>query len=179
MPYCYFELYIKSKTHKGNGFNELRFEDEKGQEEVFLHAEKDLNHIVKHNETTQIGNDRTEQVARDETVNIGNNRTETVVQDEDLTINRDQINHIGRNRITKIEQDDILNINNSRYLNVHGDTIIQVGNELNIEIAQNGTWHSGELFEQICETFDLDLEPTEKDEINDITLNMSLTHKQF
>lgn len=168
---------IKSKTHKGNGFNELRFEDEKGQEEVFLHAEKDLNHIVKHNETTQIGNDRTEQVARDETVSIGNNRTETVGQDEDLTINRDQINHIGRNRIMKIEQDDILNINNSRYLNVHGDTIIHVGNELNIEIAQNGTWHTGELFEQICDIFDLDLEPTEKDEINDVTLNMSLTQK--
>ncbi|OOF41337.1 type IV secretion protein Rhs, partial [Rodentibacter mrazii] len=147
---------IKSKTHKGNSFNELRFEDEQGQEEIFLHAEKDLNHIVKHDETTQIGNDRTEQVARDEIVNIGNNRTETVVQDEDLTINRDQTHSIGRNRITKIEQDDILNINNSRYLNVHGDTIIHVGNELNIDIAQNGTWHAGEVFEQICETFDLE-----------------------
>ncbi|WP_162541437.1 type VI secretion system tip protein TssI/VgrG, partial [Aggregatibacter aphrophilus] len=46
---------IKSKTHKGNGFNELRFEDEKGQEEIFLHAEKDHNHIVNHDETSRIG----------------------------------------------------------------------------------------------------------------------------
>ncbi|OOF83136.1 hypothetical protein BKG93_10570 [Rodentibacter ratti] len=134
----------------------MSFEDEKGQEEVFLHAEKDFNHIIKHDETTQISNDRTEQVVRDETVNIGNNRTETVAQDEDLTVNRDQTHAIGRNRITKIEQDDILNINNSRYLNVHGDTIIQVGNELNIEIAQNGTWYAGEVFEQICDIFDLE-----------------------
>ncbi|WP_441293303.1 bacteriophage T4 gp5 trimerisation domain-containing protein, partial [Rodentibacter ratti] len=135
---------------------ELSFEDEKGQEELFLHAEKDLNHIVKHDETTQIGKDRTEQVARDEAVNIGNNRTEMVVQDEDLTINRDQTNRIGRNRITKIEKDDILNINNSRYIDVHGDTIINVGKELNIEIAQNGTWYAGEVFEQICDIFDLE-----------------------
>nr|WP_167367141.1 type VI secretion system tip protein TssI/VgrG [Rodentibacter myodis] len=147
---------IKSKSHKGNGFNELRFEDEKGQEEIFLHAEKDLNHIVKHDETTQIGNDRTEQVSRNETIHIGNNRTETVAQDEALTINRDQFKHIGRNRISKIEKDDILNVNNNRYVNVHGDTIIHVGNELNIEVAQNGSWRAGELLEQICEEFDLE-----------------------
>ncbi|WP_423227674.1 bacteriophage T4 gp5 trimerisation domain-containing protein, partial [Rodentibacter pneumotropicus] len=85
-----------------------------------------------------------------------NNRTETVAQDEDLTINRDQTHSIGRNRITKVEQDDILNINNSRYVNVHGDTIIHVGNELNIDIAQNGSWEAGEVLEQICETFDLE-----------------------
>ncbi|WP_284400546.1 type VI secretion system tip protein TssI/VgrG, partial [Pseudomonas putida] len=29
---------IKSQTHKGDGFNELRFEDELGKEEVFIHA---------------------------------------------------------------------------------------------------------------------------------------------
>ena len=147
---------IKSKTHKGNGFNELRFEDEKGQEEIFLHAEKDLNHIVNHDETSQIGNKRTEHVSRDETIYISNNRTETVAQEEDLTINRDQNRSIGRNRITKIGQDELLNVNNNRYVNVHGDTVIHVGKELNIEIAQNGTWEAGELFEQICEQFDLE-----------------------
>ncbi|WP_167367173.1 type VI secretion system Vgr family protein [Rodentibacter genomosp. 2] len=147
---------IKSKTHKGNGFNELRFEDEKDQEEIFIHAEKDLNHIVKNDETTQVGNNRTEQVSRNETVHIGNNRTETVNQDETLTINRDQIKTIGRNCITKVEQDDLLNVNNNRYVNVHGDTIIHVGNELNIDIAQNGSWQAGELFEQICDQFDLE-----------------------
>ena len=147
---------IKSKTHKGNGFNELRFEDEMGREEVFIHAEKDLNHIVNHDETSQIGNNRTEHVSRNETVHIGNNRTETVGQEEDLTINRDQTRSIGRNRITKIGQDELLNVNNNRYVNVHGDTVIHVGKELNIEIAQNGTWEAGELFEQICEQFDLE-----------------------
>ena len=147
---------IKSKTHKGNGFNELRFEDEMGREEVFIHAEKDLNHIVKHDETTQVGHDRTEQVGRNETIHIGNDRMETVGQDEDLTINRDQIRSIGRNRITKIEKDDILNVNNNRRVNIHADSLIKVGQDLTIEIAQNGSWVAGELFEQVCELFDLE-----------------------
>ncbi|TLP52663.1 MULTISPECIES: type VI secretion system tip protein TssI/VgrG, partial [Pseudomonas] len=34
---------IKSQTHKGDGFNELRFEDELGRQEVFIHAQKDQN----------------------------------------------------------------------------------------------------------------------------------------
>ena len=38
---------IKSRTHKGKGFNELRFEDELGQQEVFIHAEKDKNVHIK------------------------------------------------------------------------------------------------------------------------------------
>ncbi|MEB6592710.1 type VI secretion system tip protein VgrG, partial [Pseudomonas asiatica] len=52
---------IKSQTHKGDGFNELRFEDELGRQEVFIHAEKDQNNVVKHNETTFVGNDRSER----------------------------------------------------------------------------------------------------------------------
>ncbi|WP_412093572.1 bacteriophage T4 gp5 trimerisation domain-containing protein, partial [Rodentibacter caecimuris] len=138
------------------GFNELRFEDEKEQEEVFLHAEKDLNHVVKHDETTQVRNDRTEQVTRDETIHIENNRTEHVGQDELLTVNRDQRQQIGHNRITKIAQDNLLNINNSRFTTVEGDRIIKVGGELNIDIAQNGSWQAGELFDQICEIFELE-----------------------
>ncbi|PXX11708.1 type VI secretion system secreted protein VgrG [Paraburkholderia tropica] len=34
---------IKSQTHKGDGYNELRFEDEKNQEEIYVHAQKDQN----------------------------------------------------------------------------------------------------------------------------------------
>ncbi|OBU02603.1 type VI secretion system tip protein TssI/VgrG, partial [Morganella psychrotolerans] len=34
---------FRTKTHKGEGFNELRFEDQSGQEEIYLHAQKDIN----------------------------------------------------------------------------------------------------------------------------------------
>ena len=147
---------IKSKTHKGNGFNELRFEDEKGQEEIFLHAEKDHNHIVNHDETSRIGHDRTEQVNRNETVNIGHDRMETVGLDESLTINRDQMRHIGRNRISKIEKDNLLNIGNNYQVNVHADTIIKVGKDTTIEVAQNGEWLAGDLLESICKHFNIE-----------------------
>lgn len=37
---------FKTKTHKGDGFHELRFDDAKGREEIFLHSQKNLNVMV-------------------------------------------------------------------------------------------------------------------------------------
>ncbi|MFV8668207.1 type VI secretion system Vgr family protein [Ralstonia pseudosolanacearum] len=45
---------IRSQTHKGTGFNELRFSDVNGAEEVFVHAQKDINTVIKDNETRSI-----------------------------------------------------------------------------------------------------------------------------
>ncbi|ANI35052.1 MULTISPECIES: type VI secretion system Vgr family protein [Pseudomonas] len=106
---------IKSQTHKGDGFNELRFEDELGQEEVFIHAQRDQNNVVKHDETTQVGNDRKEQVDHDESILIGHDRTETVGNDEHITIGQDAALDIGRNHTIRIAKDRVENIGNHRH----------------------------------------------------------------
>jgi type VI secretion system secreted protein VgrG len=56
----------KSRTLGGTAenFNELRFEDKKGEEQVFLQAEKNLQVKVKVDETWTTGNDRTETIQR-------------------------------------------------------------------------------------------------------------------
>lgn len=67
--------------------NELRFEDKSGKEEVFFHAEKDLNTRVRHDSTLQvghdedklIGHDRKDEVRRDEATKIGRNQDLEVV----------------------------------------------------------------------------------------------------
>lgn len=43
---------FKTKTHEGSGFNELSFEDANGAEKIFMHAQKDLERVVKDNEST-------------------------------------------------------------------------------------------------------------------------------
>jgi type VI secretion system secreted protein VgrG len=59
--------------------NELRFEDKKGAEEIYLHAQKDFTRVVKHDDSLKI--------AHDQTIEITHNRTETVTDgDECVTI---------------------------------------------------------------------------------------------
>ncbi len=48
---------LKTKTHKGEGSNELRFEDEAGEEQVYVHAEKDQDLLTENNRTEVIKND--------------------------------------------------------------------------------------------------------------------------
>ncbi|WP_372985963.1 type VI secretion system Vgr family protein, partial [Marinobacter sp.] len=48
---------LKTKTHKGEGSNELRFEDEAGEEQVYIHAQQDLDLLIQHNRTEVIKND--------------------------------------------------------------------------------------------------------------------------
>ncbi|MBV9496724.1 MAG: type VI secretion system tip protein VgrG [Acidobacteria bacterium] len=83
---------IKSNVSKGGGgFNELRFEDKKDSEEIFLQAQKDLNATIKNNETRKVGFDKKD--AGDQTIDIYNNRTVTLDQGNDTlqvkTGNRD------------------------------------------------------------------------------------------
>ena len=69
---------IKSDTHKGKGFNELRFEDEAGREEVFIHAQKDRNEKVRNNHTERIDNNWVQSVGNHKVVEVDGSHSESV-----------------------------------------------------------------------------------------------------
>ena len=104
---------IKSRSSQGGSganFNEIRFEDKKGEEQVYVHAEKNQDNIVENDETTSVGHDRTEDVGNDETITIGNDRTETVVNNEDITI--------GVNRTEKVGSNETISIGSNRSVTI-------------------------------------------------------------
>ena len=77
---------IKSDTTPGGGgSNELRFEDKKGGEQVFMHAQKDHDLVVENDRTSLVKRDRTETVQRDQQVTVQNNRTLAVTKDSKHT----------------------------------------------------------------------------------------------
>jgi type VI secretion system secreted protein VgrG len=72
---------VKSNSSKGGGgFNELRFEDKAGSEEVFMQAQKDMNVTVLNDQTITVTNNRTVTVSeKDETLTVSKgNRTVSV-----------------------------------------------------------------------------------------------------
>ncbi len=120
---------IKSKTHKGEGYNELRFEDEKDQEEIYVHAQKDQNIHVNNDESTFVGHDRSEQVENDETITIGHDRKETVGNDEQVNIGQDRRHDIGR--------DDFLTVGRNHTIYTTKDRTEEVGNNRRDKTAAN------------------------------------------
>ncbi|MEQ1977603.1 type VI secretion system tip protein TssI/VgrG [Xenorhabdus sp. SGI240] len=69
---------FKTKTHKGEGFNELRFEDAKGSEEVFIHAQKDMKTTVLNNRETHVLASHSETVEKNQTINVFEHKEEDV-----------------------------------------------------------------------------------------------------
>ncbi|MBK8256788.1 MAG: type VI secretion system tip protein VgrG [Polyangiaceae bacterium] len=62
----------KSDTTPGSGgFNEIMFEDARGRELVYMQAEKDLEKLVKHDESMAIGHNQSISVGNDRTATIG------------------------------------------------------------------------------------------------------------
>ena len=75
----------------GNGFNELRFEDKAGSEEVFFQAQKDYNKNVLNNETVTIAQDTTTTVQkgnRSITVSQGNNSLTVSTGNHSITVSQ-------------------------------------------------------------------------------------------
>ncbi len=62
-------------TPGGEGFNELRFEDAAGNEEVYLHAQRVQRTVVGASQSTRVGTSRTLNVGKDSTRTIGGSET--------------------------------------------------------------------------------------------------------
>ena len=78
---------IKSNSSKGGGgFNEFRFEDKAGEEEIYLHGQKDWNTEILNNKSQTVGGNEsndvtgshTESIGKDMTLTVTGNKTESV-----------------------------------------------------------------------------------------------------
>ncbi|MDC0721704.1 type VI secretion system Vgr family protein [Nannocystis bainbridge] len=88
---------IKSEsTPGGGGSNELRFEDAKGREEIYLHGQKDWNIVVEHDKSQQIGHDVALQVGHDRSEVIGGDHEESIAKDKRVRVGNDHTEAIGR-----------------------------------------------------------------------------------
>jgi type VI secretion system secreted protein VgrG len=103
--------YIRTNSSPGGeGYNELRFEDAKGHEEVYFQAEKDFNELVKHNHVANIQANETKTVGVDQTLTVKANRTKTVKKDETITVEK--------NRKTTVVENDASVIQGTRTVTV-------------------------------------------------------------
>lgn len=109
--------------------NVLRFEDKKGSEQVWLHAEKDQLIEVEHDEEHEVGNDRHKHVGHDETTEVGNNRSESVGKDESISI--------GANRSESVGKNEDISIGESRSESVGKDESISIGKSREESVGEN------------------------------------------
>jgi len=107
---------LKSNSSKGgDGFNEIRFEDKKGEEQIYVHAEKNLDIRIKNDRFETVGNNRHLHVEKDKFEHVDNNRSETV--------DADHQEKIGKDRHLTVKGKEAKEVDKSLSLTVKGDVI--------------------------------------------------------
>ena len=127
------ERHQEPQHHSGDAadnFNELRFEDKKGSEEVYFHAEKDFDRVVENNDTLKVGFAKKDQ--GDQTIEIFNNQTLKVGTSQ--ASEGSQTVTIYKDRTTAIETgNDSLDVkqgNRSVVIDMGNDSLtIKMGNQ--------------------------------------------------
>ena len=141
---------ILSRSSKGGGVanaNALRFEDKKGAEQVWLHAEKNQDIEVENDETHSVGHDRTKTIDHDETNHIKHDRTETVDNNETIsvhgmrteTVDKDETITIHKNRTEKVDLDEGITIGVNRTESVGSNETITVGSDRSVTVGSSET----------------------------------------
>ncbi len=125
---------IKTRSTKDGttaNFNELRFEDKKGSEQVYIHAEKNMDTKVENNETLTVDKDRTKTVTENESSSIGMNR--------DKSVGENQSESIGKNKTIDVGDDHTESIGKNVTLTIGKDNTVDVGGDHTESIAKNMT----------------------------------------
>ncbi|WP_459207110.1 type VI secretion system Vgr family protein [Pseudomonas sp. MLB6B] len=89
---------MKSRSSKGGSpanFNEIRMEDKKGEEQLYVHAERNMDSVVEQNETLSVGANRTQSVGQMEQITIGASRLRAVRFDDVTLVGASKSDSVG------------------------------------------------------------------------------------
>lgn len=121
---------LQSRSTKGaaaSNFNEIRFEDKLGEEEMFIQAEHDHNTVVKNNQTITVGFDKTDD----------GDRTVAVNNDEAISIGRDRGQEFGRDKSEQIGRNKSITVGSAHSEQIGANMSITVGTSLTESVGTN------------------------------------------
>ena len=141
---------IKSRSSPGgstSNFNEIRFEDKKGSEQLFINAEKDMDQRVENDSREYVGNDRHliinglqyEQVAKDKHLTIQGSHFEQIASNESLKIGSNMTEQIGSNYDLTVASNRTESIGAKDSRTVGSDVTESVGGSMSLSVTSSQT----------------------------------------
>jgi type VI secretion system secreted protein VgrG len=130
---------FKTATVPGGGsFNEIRYEDRAGAEEMFIHASRDLDVLARNDKTEAVRSRSATTVGRDRAVTVDGGATESVSGSRDLTVSGSVTEVISGSAETKVTGDAAITIAAGRDLRTGGSAELSVtgGRSVSVGAAQ-------------------------------------------
>jgi type VI secretion system secreted protein VgrG len=115
---------LSRSSKDGSAGNELRFEDRKGSEELYMHAQKDMVVEVENDATIGIKHDQSITIDRDQTLSVGGDQTISVAKSRVVTVEKgDELLTVSKgNRAIDVSKGSESHaVKGTRELSVEGD----------------------------------------------------------
>ncbi|MFJ9993947.1 type VI secretion system tip protein VgrG [Pseudomonas putida] len=119
---------MKSRSSKGGSpanFNEIRMEDKRGQEQLYMHAERNMDTVVEQNETLSVGASRVQTVGMLETITIGQDRIRAVRRDDMLMVGASKTDSVSTSYLIEVGENlrlvcgkSVIELNASGQINI-------------------------------------------------------------
>ncbi|MCH2342145.1 MAG: type VI secretion system tip protein VgrG, partial [Pseudomonas sp.] len=98
----------------GDGYNELRIEDRKGAEQIYVHAQRDWDENIEHDQRIRVGHERHDTVE-------ANSYSEFKAEEHRTT---------HANRRSEVKADDHLTVGNNQHVKIGTGQFVEAGNEI-------------------------------------------------
>jgi type VI secretion system secreted protein VgrG len=142
---------FQSRSSKGGGtsnYNEIRFEDLKGSEQIFVNAEKDMDHRVEHDSREHIGANRHLIVNGSQLELVGTDKHLHVKGKQNEKIEADKSLQVGGNCMESVTGDHSVNISGDRKESITGDDSRSVTGNVKEQVAQAVSQQIGMNYDQ-------------------------------
>lgn len=121
---------FKSRSTKGgDGFNEIRFEDKKGEEQIYTHAQK--NHDIR------INNSRFETVGNDRHLIVKNDKFELVENDKNEEVGNDYVLKVGKDSHRLVAGKETKETSKTLSVKVEGDVSETFGKNHSLQVGKD------------------------------------------
>ena len=129
---------IKSYSSKGGGgFNELRFEDKKGSEQIFIHAQRNEDIRILADLMENVGNNTNLTVVKDQLEKIGGDKHLQVAGDHNQKVGGTESLNVSQNLQEKVGQNYALDAGTEIYLKAGMNLVIESGTTLTLKVGGN------------------------------------------
>ncbi|WP_423381299.1 type VI secretion system tip protein TssI/VgrG [Burkholderia sp. LMG 32019] len=164
--------------------NAFRFEDKKGAEQLWMHAERNFDAETELDHSLSVGNNHTHTVGNDETMQVKNNRQRSVGQNETVNIGQNRIAQIGANethgvvgnRTRTVGQNETVTITANRDATVGGAHTETVAKAKTETIGEAKTLNVGQMYQTTSQDMKTLVASTHTEEIGTRTSTIANAH---
>jgi type VI secretion system secreted protein VgrG len=139
-----------SRSSKGGAtanYNEIRFEDKTGNEQIFINAERDMDQRVEvdsrefvgSNRHLNVGANQTENIGADKHITVAGDHVETIQKDMDLIVGNDLAEYITNDQHLIVGNNLLEDITTDVHRNIGANQLENIGSNLSLNIGGNRT----------------------------------------